>query len=296
VLGIDGPEHRSPPTTRPPDPAPGRGGPAEPLLLTLCNLAAQGRRAGPGRAGAQAHDAEIAATPTGVPGAPEALRCSSPWTGQGPGAGPARLDRRGRPGHRGGWPWLCVGRTGKLPRPSSSSRRSGPTTTRPLEYRTLADWHMALNHRDQYEQARIESTRWRRDQIGNMLSQKLQPWQRSDAPLPNELDKEVLLMLAALFEKSAHPQNYLWAVQQYYALARLPAAGEHGRRGRPGTRRARSIPSCRDRAGSSRRSATRRPPTRSSSAWQDPPAGRRPTSTAARSICWRRWSSAARRS
>ncbi|MFN0056142.1 MAG: hypothetical protein ACKV0T_28680, partial [Planctomycetales bacterium] len=39
---------------------------------------------------------------------------------------------------------------------------------------------------------------------------------RTDKPLPSELDRQVLLMFAALFEKSSAPENYLWQLQQFY--------------------------------------------------------------------------------
>ena len=39
-------------------------------------------------------------------------------------------------------------------------------------------------------------------------------------PAPTELDNEVLLIFAALFEKSQSPQNYLWQLQQFYRETR----------------------------------------------------------------------------
>src|SRR4051812_26134217 len=45
-------------------------------------------------------------------------------------------------------------------------------------------------------------------------------WQRTDGHAPTELDREVLLMFAALFEKSGNPANYLWQLQQLYQSTR----------------------------------------------------------------------------
>jgi predicted Zn-dependent protease len=91
----------------------------------------------------------------------------------------------------------------------------------PAEYRTLADWQMAVNRRDAYERAMISAYKtvdeWR---LSNLLWQKLQPWQRRDAHVPSELDKEVLLVFPALFEKSPGPQSYLGQLQQFYRETR----------------------------------------------------------------------------
>ncbi|MFN0053855.1 MAG: VIT domain-containing protein, partial [Planctomycetales bacterium] len=87
----------------------------------------------------------------------------------------------------------------------------------PLAYRALAGWYQAANRRESYEQAqrKIYQTleEWR---MGQWLQQQLQPWWRTDKPLPSELDRQVLLMFAALFEKSSAPENYLWQLQQFY--------------------------------------------------------------------------------
>ncbi len=91
------------------------------------------------------------------------------------------------------------------------------------DYRTLADWYMAVNRRDAYDQARIETFKvieeW---QLNQWLWTKLQPWQRynDQQPPPRELDVEVLYALTALFEKASQPQGYLYQLQQFYSATR----------------------------------------------------------------------------
>ncbi len=91
----------------------------------------------------------------------------------------------------------------------------------PREYRTLANWYMVLNRRELYERSLVASYKsneeWR---LSNWLSQKLRPWQYGNAHPPGELDKEVLLVFAALFEKSGNPQNYLWQLREFYVATR----------------------------------------------------------------------------
>jgi predicted Zn-dependent protease len=88
----------------------------------------------------------------------------------------------------------------------------------PKEYLTLANWYMVLDRRDQYERAMVESYKvndeWR---LQNWLSQQLRPWQIwGNAKPPAELDKEVILVFNAIFEKSGNPQNYLWQLSEFY--------------------------------------------------------------------------------
>ena len=91
------------------------------------------------------------------------------------------------------------------------------------DYRTLADWYMAVNRRDAYDRARVETYKvieeW---QLSNWLYAKLRPWQYNNPqqPPPRELDVEVLFAFTALFEKSSQPQNYLYQLQQFYAATR----------------------------------------------------------------------------
>jgi len=87
----------------------------------------------------------------------------------------------------------------------------------PAQFRTLADWYMVVDRREDHERALIAVYKmmdeWR---MSNWLSQRLQPWRRSDGRLPSELDKNVLRMFAALFEKSGSPGNHLSYLQQFY--------------------------------------------------------------------------------
>jgi len=91
----------------------------------------------------------------------------------------------------------------------------------PVEYRTLADWYMVLNRRAEYERAVISSYKTlAENRLYNLIAVRLRPWQRGDGKMPSELDKEVLLIFAALFEKSSSPQSYLGQVQQFYQATR----------------------------------------------------------------------------
>ena len=91
----------------------------------------------------------------------------------------------------------------------------------PAEHRALADWYMAVGRRENYQKSMIAVyetiEEW---QLSNLLSQRLGPWQRRDAHLPAELDKEVLIVFATLFEKSSSPGGYLWQLDQFYRETR----------------------------------------------------------------------------
>ncbi|MGA2061934.1 MAG: VIT domain-containing protein [Thermoguttaceae bacterium] len=91
----------------------------------------------------------------------------------------------------------------------------------PRQYRTLADWYMVLDRRELYEHSLVASYKsneeWR---LSNWLSQKLRPWQYGNEHPPGELDKEVLLVFAALFEKASNPQNYMWQLREFYVATR----------------------------------------------------------------------------
>ncbi|MBN2473222.1 MAG: hypothetical protein JXB62_01340 [Pirellulales bacterium] len=89
------------------------------------------------------------------------------------------------------------------------------------EYRTLADWYMVVDRRDEHERALISVFKrmeeWR---LNDWLYQKLRPWQQRQGELPGELDQDVLRVFAALFEKSGSPQNYLSRLRDYYRASR----------------------------------------------------------------------------
>ena len=192
----------------------------------------------------------------------------------------------------------CWPSRARSPRPSRCSRRSRPTTSSAPA--SIARWPTgtwSLDRRDRHEEALIAVFKtmeeWR---LSNWISAKLQPWQRRDGQLPPELDKDVLRVFAALFRKSGSPQNYLWRLREFYRATRdfRLLAGPGRRGGRPHGRQGLSVPARHGRR-CSRRSATRRPSTRSSSRLARSASGRRPPSTSGRWTCWRCWSSAGRR-
>ena len=89
------------------------------------------------------------------------------------------------------------------------------------DYRTLADWYMAVGRREAYDRARVETFKVLEEgQLNNWLYGKLRPWQNSNAeqPPPRELDVEVLFAFTALFEKSSQPQGYVYQLRQFYAV------------------------------------------------------------------------------
>jgi hypothetical protein len=91
----------------------------------------------------------------------------------------------------------------------------------PTDYRTLADWYMAVGLKDDWRQAMIAAYAAVPDwELNNWLWGKLNPWQRSDQPPPTQLDEEVLLAFAALFEKSTSPQDYTHQLAEFYRLTR----------------------------------------------------------------------------
>ncbi len=91
----------------------------------------------------------------------------------------------------------------------------------PSEHRVLADWYMAIDRRDSYRQAMIATYKLTQEWLlSHSLYSRLRPWQQSDGKPPAELDEQVLLIFAALFEKSAAPQNHLGLLREYYMATR----------------------------------------------------------------------------
>jgi len=87
----------------------------------------------------------------------------------------------------------------------------------PSGYRSLADWYLVQNQREQHERAFAAVYKTAEEyRLSRTIAGRLNPWQRHDGHLPTELDKEVLAMFAVLFEKSSSPQNYLYQLQQFY--------------------------------------------------------------------------------
>jgi Flp pilus assembly protein TadD len=85
------------------------------------------------------------------------------------------------------------------------------------DYRRLADWYLAADRRERYEKARTAMyATTDEDRLGRRVGIHLRPWQDGSERLPAQLDPELLKVFAALFEKSAAPQNYLWRLQAYY--------------------------------------------------------------------------------
>jgi predicted Zn-dependent protease len=87
----------------------------------------------------------------------------------------------------------------------------------PPNYRALSDWYLVQNRRNDHERAALAVYKTTPEHyLHQMIAVRLQPWQRRDAHLPSELDREVLRMFIVLFDKSASPQNYIYQLQQFY--------------------------------------------------------------------------------
>jgi tetratricopeptide (TPR) repeat protein len=91
----------------------------------------------------------------------------------------------------------------------------------PAAYRALADWYMALNRRDAHDRALLAAYRtldeW---SLSRAIGARLQVWQHAEGHPPSELDRDVMLMFTALFEKASHPANYMGLLQQFYQATR----------------------------------------------------------------------------
>jgi tetratricopeptide (TPR) repeat protein len=91
----------------------------------------------------------------------------------------------------------------------------------PAAYRALANWYMALNRREAHDRALLAAYRtldeW---SLSRTINARLQVWQRAEGHPPSELDRDVLLMFGALFEKASYPGNYLGQLHQFYQATR----------------------------------------------------------------------------
>src|SRR5262249_25802738 len=78
----------------------------------------------------------------------------------------------------------------------------------PGDYRSLADWYLVQGQREAHDRAAAAVYKTTPEyRLSQMIAIKLHPWQRKDARLPTELDKEVLRQFAVLFDKSVAPQS-----------------------------------------------------------------------------------------
>ena len=90
------------------------------------------------------------------------------------------------------------------------------------DHALLAHWRLVLNDRAAYERSRIETFKaveeW---QLQNWIHQRMHRWYGyNNAPVPTELDENVLFAFRALFEKSANPSNYVSTLRRAYAACR----------------------------------------------------------------------------
>jgi hypothetical protein len=91
----------------------------------------------------------------------------------------------------------------------------------PAGYKALANWYLARDDKAKHKRARIEALKAAQEyQLSNFVSQGRYRWNRSDVPLPSELDEQVLFAFQALFEKSNSPGNYLYELKEFYRACR----------------------------------------------------------------------------
>lgn len=89
------------------------------------------------------------------------------------------------------------------------------------EYRSLSQWYLVRERRQDYERARYETYLQMPEAL---LAQRLgglrSRWQNSGTTLPSQIDEETLLALRALFQKSGQPENYLYQLREIYTASR----------------------------------------------------------------------------
>ncbi|MCA9068357.1 MAG: hypothetical protein KDA84_05510, partial [Planctomycetaceae bacterium] len=91
----------------------------------------------------------------------------------------------------------------------------------PADNSALAGWYLVMDRNSDYRRAKIEVFKTMQEyRIQNWIRTKRQPWQQTGAPLPDELDEDVLFAFEALFEKSNQPENYLYELREFYTACR----------------------------------------------------------------------------
>ena len=89
------------------------------------------------------------------------------------------------------------------------------------DYRSLADWYLVVNRRNEYERSRVEAfSQMPEGNLNQLIGQSNNRWQQTNIPLPSEIDENTLLVFKVLFKKSAQPENYLWQLRSLYAASR----------------------------------------------------------------------------
>ena len=89
------------------------------------------------------------------------------------------------------------------------------------DYRSLANWYLMADRRDDYERSRVEGFKMAPEQhLSNVLYGVRNRWSQTGQALPSELDENTLFVFRALFAKSAQPENYLWLLRELYAACR----------------------------------------------------------------------------
>ncbi len=84
----------------------------------------------------------------------------------------------------------------------------------------LANWYMVLDRRDRYERARIDAYRATDEWLlADMLGEHLWEHGKSGDP-PAEMDPQVLLIFAALFEMAEQPEHHIELLEDCYTATR----------------------------------------------------------------------------
>ncbi|MBL8817930.1 MAG: hypothetical protein JNL58_18035 [Planctomyces sp.] len=89
------------------------------------------------------------------------------------------------------------------------------------DYRSLANWYLALDRRNDYERALVEAYRQMPEQyLAQLLYAASNRWYQNGATLPSELSDEALMAVRVLFEKSGSPESYFSYVNSIYSASR----------------------------------------------------------------------------
>jgi len=85
------------------------------------------------------------------------------------------------------------------------------------EYAIIAGWYMVLDQREKHKAAELKELMViDENQLVNRLNTILNPWQRNDDKVPEELDPAAIKIFTVLFKKTQSPQNYVYRLRDFY--------------------------------------------------------------------------------
>jgi len=91
----------------------------------------------------------------------------------------------------------------------------------PRELTALADWYMAEDDRERYEETRILALMAEQEyRLSQRLQNILRPWYDRNKAVPEALDPETFRIFTALFRKAQSPANYVHQLREFYRHTR----------------------------------------------------------------------------